>query len=52
MFLMRKAANDPNRSPKNSISMKAIKCQFLMPGGGMGLRYVLQLISREKSQNC
>jgi hypothetical protein len=29
-----------------------ISCQFLMPGGSIGPRYVLQLSFIEKSQNC
>jgi hypothetical protein len=29
-----------------------ISCQFLMPGGSIGPRYVLQLLFSEKSQNC
>jgi hypothetical protein len=27
-------------------------CQFLLPGGNIGLRYVLQLLYGVKSQNC
>ncbi len=29
-----------------------INCQFLLIGGSIGLRYVLQLLFSEKLQNC
>jgi hypothetical protein len=29
-----------------------ISCQFLLPGGSIGPRYVLQLLFCLKSQNC
>jgi hypothetical protein len=40
---------------KNNVTILVnvkISCQLLALGGSMGLRYVLQLLFSEKSQNC
>jgi hypothetical protein len=33
---------------KYNINIQKITCQFLMPGGSIGLKYVLQLLFSEK----
>jgi hypothetical protein len=34
------------------VKLRQISCQFLPPGDSIFLRYVLQLLFSEKSQNC
>ncbi len=44
--------NEPLNSNIQEVERGEISCQFLLTGGSIGLRYVLQLLFNEKSQNC
>jgi hypothetical protein len=36
---------------EHAVPLGLISCQYLLPGGSIGPRYDLQLLSSEKSQN-
>jgi hypothetical protein len=44
--------NGVRHSGMRHFTTPPISCQFLLTGGSIGPRYVLQLLFSEKSQNC